>query len=143
MRQFPDPDQHFNEHIKRSAEQYADGLQRSGLEPNPTLTRAVAERAVRQAAESYEREAEAVKIHNIKIIASEHRKRINKLKWQGAGLRARVCPPIAAVFGLVAWHNFHAGNPAMGLLYIGAALSFLVMLILGAIFDKPSPPSRR
>ncbi len=140
MQEYPDPDRHFEEHIQRSADRYVEGLQQAGLEANPTLTRAMAERARAEAEQSYIQEAQATRDHNVSQVMSSYRQRNNQIKREGARLRLWTCPPIAALFGLMAWYSFsHPGAEGviMGAIYSVGALAFLGMLILGAIFDRP------
>jgi hypothetical protein len=138
VKNYPDPDRHFEEHIQRSAEHYVEGLQQAGLEANPTLTRAMAERARAEAEQSYMQEAQATRDHNISQVMSNYHKRNNQIKRESARLRLWACPPIAILFGLMAWYSFSQYSIFLGILYVVGALAFLAMLILGAIFDRPS-----
>ena len=143
MRELPDPQQHFDRSLKRSDEEYAAWLRRGGVEPNDILMREHRPDAFREARDSFVREATEVRDQNVKVILREHRRRVNKLKRQGAKLRMRVCPPIAALFGLLAWYNFtQAGGFVMGIISTVGALAFLAMLVLGAIFDRPGRDDR-
>lgn len=137
MREYEDPHKHLHRSLERSTDRYVQGLHRSGLKPNARLTRAMAERAVREARESYIREATEIRDHNIGVIHRNHQRRLKRIKQEGASLRLKTCPPIAALFGAVAWYCFlQPSGFLLGLLYTFASLAFLAMLVLGAIFDR-------
>lgn len=124
----------------QSAKRYVAGLERAGLEPNERLTRAMAERALIEARKDYNRRAAETQRHNIGVIVENHNRRMNEIKRSGHKLRLWTCPPIAALFGFMAWYSFsHPGavGVVMGVVYTLGALAFLGMLILGAIFDRP------
>ncbi len=131
------PHQHLTRHMERAAAQFVDGLQWTGLEPNERLTRAVAERTIREARASYVREATDSRDQHIQEIISDHTRRMNAIKRSGARLRLITCPPIALFFGLLAWYSFSQGGFVLDVCYVVGALAFLAMLFLGAIFDRP------
>jgi hypothetical protein len=137
MREYPDPEQYLEGHIERSVAKYARGLRQAGLEPNHTLTKALAERACEEAKENYTREAKKVLDHNIGLVIKDHRRRMNKIKRQGATLRLWLCPLLAACGGLMAWYSFSQGDFTQGIVYAAGGLAFLAMLVFGAIFDRP------
>ncbi len=137
MRPWKNPHEHFEEHLSRSARRYAEGLIRAGIEPHPILTRAMAERAVQEAQESYIRETLEIRDHHIGVILEEHRQRLNAIKRRGAKLRLLTCPPVALCFGAMAWYSYAHHHFDLVALYTFAALAFLAMLVLGAIFDRP------
>lgn len=135
---YPDPMQHLERHLQRSAEKYLHGLEQAGLQPTPILTRAIAERAYNEAKASYIQEATQTRNHNIAGILEDHHKRMNAIKKESASLRLKMCPPIILVFSALAWYCLsHANGLAMGIVYAAGALAFLAMLVLGAIFDRP------
>jgi hypothetical protein len=139
-RRYPDPQQHFEQHMQSAAQRYVDGLNRAGLPPSERLTRAVARRAWHHARESYIQEAQAVRDHNISVIMQDHNRRMNEIKLRGHRIRLWTCPPIALVFGVLAWYNFQSHLPdgfTVGIICAVFALAFLSMLILGAFFDRP------
>ncbi len=137
MQEFPDPTSHLERHMEQAAEKYVDGLEKAGLEPNPTLTRAMAERALLDAQVDYIHEATATRDHNIALIVNNHKRRMKQIKREGASLRIKTCPPIILLFGLMAWYSLiHAGGIVTGILFIVGALAFLAMLILGPFFDR-------
>lgn len=139
MRPWKNPHEHFEEHLTCSAHRYVDGRRQAGLSPNPTLTNAMAERAVQEATDSYVRETLEIRDHNIAVIVQEHRQRLNAIKRRGARQRLWTCPPIALCFGLMAWYSFTAGEGLLiGLCYLAGSLTFLAMLVLGAVFDRPT-----
>src|SRR5215471_4724447 len=100
MRPYPDPEQHSEEYLHRRASQYAHGLQKAGLKSNDRLTRAVAERHVRDARERYVQEVTQTRDHNIAVVKRKHHEAMNDIKRKGARLRVIMCPPIALVAGL-------------------------------------------
>jgi hypothetical protein len=137
---YEDPESHFKRHMEQSANKYMDGLQRAGLKPNAKLTRAMAARAANEAGQSYIRETMETRDANISSILKDHNKRMNMIKRQGAALRLKTCPPIAFVFGVLAWYAFNhpvGFIPGAWIIYACMSLAFLVMLVLGAIFDRP------
>ncbi len=138
MRQdYEDPQTHLERHMDRAAETYRDGLQKAGLAPNAILTKAMAERALRQAWESYIQQATDIRDRNIDAILREHTARMNVIKRQGSRLRLMTCPPITLFRGIGSWYSFTHTGVMMGMVYAGGALAYLAMLILGAIFDRP------
>lgn len=138
MRKHEDPQQHLDRHMERAARQYVDGLQRAGIKPTHKLTKAVAERAAREARASYIQDATDVRDHNIAAIVRNHHRRMNQIKRSGALLRLWTCPTIALLFGLLAWYNFTRGDDVtVGIICAVGGLAFLLMLLLGAIFDRP------
>lgn len=136
MRPLPDPKQHLDEHMQRAARKYVDGLRQAGLEPTPTLTRAVAERAGQEAFASYVREAHAIRDQNIALILQDHDRRQQQFRREGARLRLKVCPFLALWFGLLAWFNVTQHHIVLGIICAIGALAFLAMLVFGAIFDR-------
>ncbi len=137
-KRYPDSKQHFKGHIERAAQRYVDGVELAGIEASPTLTRAMAERAVREAVDSYEQETRETLDHNIGVILKDHNERMNEIKRCGHRMRLWTCPPIAALLGLVSWYHFASGSVMMGVLFVVGSLAFLAMMILGAIFDRPT-----
>jgi hypothetical protein len=131
MHRFTDPEQHFNQSISQAAERYVTGLELAGLEPNETLTRAVAERAAVAASADYQAQARSDLRHNISEIQAEHQHRMKQIQRDGASLAVKTCPPIALVLSLIAWLNFsQPGGAVMGLVYAVGALVFLVMMVV-------------
>jgi len=106
MREYENPQKHFQRHIQRSADRYMDGLNRAGMKPTPILTRAMSERAAQEARDDYRKHLTAVRDHNIRVIMRNHNKRLKKIKREGASLRLKTCPPIAACFGAMTWYSF-------------------------------------
>ncbi len=137
MKEYPDPEQHFHTHISRAAQHYVDGCSRIGFEPSDTLTRAVAGRVLEEAKASYTKDAIEIHDHNLQAILADHRTRMNALKREGMRLRWKTCPIIILVFGGLAWLGFHAGDLGLGLCSSAVALVFLLMLVGGALFDRP------
>ena len=141
MKEYEDPHTHMSRHIDRAARKYARGLAEAGLEPNEKLTRAMAERAIREAEGRYLQEIGSTSRHNLAVIQDDHRKRMNKIKRDGARLRVWSCSLMVLFFELFAWYSFtHSGTTGviMGCIYCVGGIAFLLMLILGAIFDRPS-----
>ncbi len=138
MQDYEDPRSYTQRYLERSADRYAEGLRRSGLRPNDRLTRAMAERALRETQEHYIRDITELRDRRIAAILREQRESLNAIKRKGASLRLKTCPPIALLFGGEAWYNFHQpGGFFMGVICAACALAFLAMLVLGAIFDRP------
>lgn len=67
-----------------------------------------------------------------------HRERMNKIKRDGARMRLFACPLAVLFFGVMAWYSLRTGMPALALVNGIAAGAFLVMLVGGMIFDRPS-----
>jgi hypothetical protein len=129
MQQYPDPEQHFANHIRRAADRYADGVKRADLEMNEKLTRAKAQHAAEAARIDYEQRAYGTLINNIKTISSRSRQRDQQIRREGAQLGMKICPPIMLAFGAIAWLNFSHSNPTMGIVYCIGACAFMVMLV--------------
>jgi len=140
MLDYPDPERHLVDYVTRSMQRYVDGLQQAGLQPTETLLQALLQRTLEEAQADYLRKASQVHTHNIQVILSDHTRRMNDLKRSGARLRLQTCPLLALGFGLLAWYSLSQPGSAsliMGLCYAATALALLVILILGAIFDRP------
>lgn len=127
MKDFPDPQQHFETHLARSAEKYVAGLQKAGLKPSDRLARAVGRRAYREARDSLIQEATEVRDHNLKVIIREQAREMREIKRSSRRLRTRVCLPIALAFGLLAWYSFSHTNVVMGICSVVGFLAFLAM----------------
>lgn len=142
MKRQESAEEHLEKQIKRSAERYVNGLQKTGLKRSEKLERAIAERTLREARESHIREATETRDHNIAAIMRKHHEEMNAIKRSGAKLRWKMCPLIALVFGAAAWYNFgRLGDGFLfGILYTVFALAFVAMLVFGAIFDRPTKP---
>jgi hypothetical protein len=138
MQDYEDPRRYIQRHVEQAAGRYTEGLRRSGLQPSARLARAMAERAVLKAKESYIRDITEMHDRRIAAILREHKKRINAIKRKGATLRLMLCLPVAVVLGGFAWYTFYQPNGFFsGIIYAGLALAFLSMLVLGAILDRP------
>jgi Flp pilus assembly protein TadB len=139
-KRYPDPEEHLTQYMERAAERYMDGLSRAGLKPNDRLTRAMARRALHSAQEDYMRQARETRDHNINAILREHHREMNEIKRRGHQQRLWMCPLIAGIFAGVAYYNLvHTHDLLMAAICAAFALAFLLMLILGAIFDRPGP----
>lgn len=135
-REYPHPQQYLDRAIARAQERYIRAIDTCGLLPNERLTRAIVEQAVEQASEQYQEEAEAILRHNNEIIEQQCQEQDNQLKKEGAKMCMWICPPIALLFGMVAWICFDQGSVFTGWLY-AASLAFLGMLVYGWIFERP------
>lgn len=136
MRELEDPQRCFEKHMQQAVEKYKQGLQRAGLPPNDTLTKAVAQRALEEAKANYIQQVIETQDHNIEVILSEHKRCLRDIKRDGAKLRLLTCPPIAAFFGGMAWYSFNQPSGlAMGIVFTVGALAFMAMLV-GGIFDR-------
>lgn len=142
---YENPHEHYQRYMEREAEQYAEGLERAGLQPNKTLTKALFERAHQGAKKDYSRSAVRTRDHNIGVILDNHRQQMNDIKRREARLRLWMCPPIVLLFGFLAWQRLSTWPSSHDLVetlvvsgvYAGIAVAFLAMLVLGAIFDRP------
>ena len=102
MHDYPDIQHYLTVHVEQAAERYVEAQHQTGLDPNDTLTRAIAERTVREAQASYIQEATEIRDTNIGIMLERHHRRMDTIKREGAKLRLLTCPPIALLFGLFA-----------------------------------------
>lgn len=76
------------------------------------------------------------------IIRDSNREQ-NQIKLRSAKLRLIVCPLISLLFAFLAWYNLSGhGDRGVGIVHAVASLAFLLMLVLGAIFDRPVPEDR-
>jgi Flp pilus assembly protein TadB len=137
MKQYPDPDKHYDEFMGHAAREYAAGLRARGMEPNEKLTRAKAKRLLKAAQADYAHQAQAVRDANIRDIQQEHKMRMNAIKRDGARLRLLTCPPIALFALVVAYVLYVNGNMMGAIVNVVLALVFLGFLVGGAIFDRP------
>lgn len=137
MRESEKAQSHFEKHIKQSDEQYAAWLRRGGVEPTDILMRENRGSALNEARESYIKAITEIRDHTIKVIVRDNNKRIRAIKREGAHLCLKICPPIALVFGLMAWYSFAQGRFFMGMVSITGSLAFLALLVLRVLFDRP------
>ncbi len=133
MREYPRASQYIEKRLQEAARRYAEGLRRTGLEPNETLTRAVGERAAKEAVDSYMQEMNDTLEHNIRIIIREERRRTKQIQREGASLALKICPPIILAFGALAGLYVSQHSITLGLIYGLGALAFLTLLILAWI----------
>lgn len=156
----PSYQQYIAQYLAHSTERYVTGLQRSGFVPSETLIKAIAQRVVNEANESYlqhitERHHQRIArllidyqqhIHDlteqrdqrIAQVLSDHRQRMNHLKRSGMHLRSKTCPPLALLFGFLAWYNFTYGTWLLGIFFSVGACAFLAMLLFGWLFGRPT-----
>jgi hypothetical protein len=73
----------------------------------------------------------------VEDIKATYKHRDNEIKRSGARLRMIICPLISLSFSSVAWYNFARSNTLLGWEFVGFALAFVAMLVLGLIFDRP------
>ena len=140
MHEYPDVEQHLQSRLERTAHQYVETMQHTGMEPNETLIKAITERALCEAEAEYREEAMKTFHHNVSAILGRQQRRMNAVKREGVKMRLLTCPPVTLVFALLAWYSFHQSAPVgliMGVLLSIGSLAFLLMLVLGAIFDAP------
>ncbi|MBA2287535.1 MAG: hypothetical protein H0W02_18835 [Ktedonobacteraceae bacterium] len=137
MRRYEDPQAYVDRYMARSAETYVNGLRNAGLQPNATLTRAIAERALQEAGEDSIREVTDIRDSTITAILRDHTQRMNAIKKEGARLRLWMCLPVVLALSAGSWYSFTCTGFIMGMCYAGGALAFLAMLVLGALFDRP------
>ncbi len=138
MRPSEHPQQYFDRYLDQAADRYVQGLKRAGLRPNARLTKAVAERAAREAYDGYMRQLNEARNHDIQIILYAYHLQMKTLKQESARLRLKVCLPLAALFGGLAWYSgthsgFIAGSSLLFALGVGVLLA---VIVLGAIFDR-------
>lgn len=137
MRDYEEAERNRNQYIEDAARRYVIGMHQAGLQPNPRLERAIAERIGREAATRYIEDMTAILHHNLGYLTHTHQRRLNEIKRSGARLRWRLCPPFVAVFAFLAWLNFTRGHIELVMLFAVAALAWLAILVGGAIFDRP------
>ncbi len=136
MREYPDPQQYIETHLKRAADTYLDGLRRVDLKPNNQLTKAVFERACQETEANFRQEVQEVYEHNVQMILKDHQRRMKPIRRKSAHHRLVLCPPMALVFGFFAWFNLSHGDQTTGVVCALGALAFLTMLVISAIFDR-------
>lgn len=136
MKDYPDPHDYFEQHMREIAEQDSENLSRAGLEPTPTLTRALAERAIQHIGEQYQRDILKIRDHNINLVLQRYRRRMAALDWSGHRLLLRICP-LAILFLLyLAWFSFtHPGGFVVGIFSLCGGAIFLSLLIRAVRFD--------
>lgn len=137
MQRYPDPETHLNHHFQQAAKKYGQWMAEEDIQPTPALLQAVGEREFERAKSSYMAQTEEIHLANIAQIRKLHDQRLNQIKREGAALRLKTCPPIAAFFGLTAWYCFTHANLIGGGIMVTGALAFLAMLLFGALFDRP------
>lgn len=77
-------------------------------------------------------------LQNIERIKQRQRRGMNAIKRESARWRLFACPLFALVFAGMAYLHWSDGRPMMAMIYAAGALAFLLMLLLGAILDRPS-----
>lgn len=138
MRQYEDPKQHLQRHINRAAENYLAGMRELGVEPKPTLPKAVIDRTIREAQADYQQSINETFLHNMQILNEQYNQERDEIARKGAARRLRVCLPLIAIWAAAAWYNFiHTSDPKVWIACAFGALVFLAMLVFGKIFDPP------
>lgn len=125
------------QYVNRAVEYYLAGLRRAEVQPNETLVKAIAKKALQEAISQHMEEARQIRDHNIAVIVRDHKRRLREIKRSEARLRLWMCPLIAAWFAGLAWYSVcyqHAW--IAGMVFSIGALAFLAMLLLGAMFDR-------
>lgn len=133
MKEYEDPNQFINRHLERSAKKYTTGLLKAGLEPSKTLVRALAERSVQDARESYRKHLYETHENNVNIILAEHEQSVRKISRDGARIALMTDPPVILLFGGMSIYSFLQGGPvglAMAAMFALGSLAFLAMLIV-------------
>ncbi len=67
--------------------------------------------------------------HNISVILQEQTKRTRQIKQAERKAAVLLCPPVALVFGALAWFAFRQGAGVLGIVYSVGALAFLALLL--------------
>lgn len=133
MQDYEDVQQHFDRHMKRAAERYVEGLQKAGLQPNDTLTRAMAQRAVGEARESYIQDANAILDHNIKMIMKRHMRSSARRR---AKKRLFIRLPLVLLVAALNWYNVSSlHSDFFGPILLGSLLFLVIFSLLGVIFN--------
>ena len=131
MQDYEDVQQHFDRHMKRAAESYVEGLQKAGLQPNDTLTRAMAQRAVEEARESYIQDANAILDHNIKMIMKRHMRSSARRR---AKKRLFIRLPLVLLVAALNWYNIgFLHSVFFGPIFLEVLLFLILFTLLGAI----------
>ncbi|MBA2393045.1 MAG: hypothetical protein H0V70_09905 [Ktedonobacteraceae bacterium] len=140
MKQFPDPQDFFVQHLEQAAEKRIRGMKRAGItRPSWKLVNRLIERDIEEGKERYIEENNKVLEHNIKVHIRSYRRRNRQINREGAQLALWTCPPVIALFSFMAWYSFnHPGVEGllMGAMYSIGALAFLGMLIATQILTR-------
>jgi hypothetical protein len=141
MREYDDPDAHVRRYMKQAALKYTQDIRRRGLQDSPILRKAAAERALQGAEADYIRKANETYRHNIAMVVRRQKREENAIKRRGKRFGWCVLFPIGIGFGILAWWAYEHPQeflPGASLMYGLASFAFLVIVIGGAIFDRPS-----
>ena len=131
MQDYEDVQQHFDRHMKRAAERYAEGLQKAGLQPNETLTRAMAQRALTEAKESYIQEGITTLDHNLQVMMKQ-RMRSSARRRMRKRLLVRL--PLVLLAGALNWYNIGVLHSVFfGPIFLEVLLFLVLFTLLGAI----------
>lgn len=137
MHNFEHQRQADEQYVHQAVEYYLAGLRRAEVQPNETLVKAIAERALQGAISKHMEEARQIRDHNIAVIVQDHKRRLCEIKHSGARLRLWMCPAIATWFTLLAWYSVGYQHAWIaGIVFSVGALAFLAMLVYGALFDR-------
>lgn len=75
---------------------------------------------------------------NINAIRRDHNRRMNSLRRQGRREALLLCPIAVLLFAFFAWYNFSKGGDfGVGIVMIVGAVTFLILLFLSEIFNRP------
>lgn len=141
MKQYPDPQEHFNNYMERAARNYADGLQKANVEPSPILDRAMSRRISKNAQEDYEEQAALVLLHNLSENHKKYKPQEDKIRRSNAIARNIICPFAILLCGFLSCYAFAQKGTVgvvMGVLCILFVLLFLAIWVVWARMDKKS-----
>ncbi|GCF07347.1 hypothetical protein KDI_09110 [Dictyobacter arantiisoli] len=140
MKQYPDPQEHFNNYLERAVKTYADGLQKANLEPSPILDRAMSRRISKGAREDYEEQSARVLLHNLNEIEKKYKPIEDQVRRSNARARTIICPFAILFFICASWYAFgHKDSTGviMGTICVIFALIFFAIWVTWALIDRP------
>ncbi len=129
--------QEIQQQVQQGVACYKELIRQNGLEPDDKLVTIMTLELSTRMVQEYEAKKDlAVKIKMMQ--QHQQREGMNEITESGGRMRLIICPLLAAFCVLMAWLNFSHANLPMGLIFSVGALAFLLMLVLGAIFDRPT-----
>jgi hypothetical protein len=136
MQNYPDQKQHIEQYIEKSAMRVVAAMQETGIQPTPTLIKAIAEQTIDEAEESFQQECNEILAGNIALMLQDHKHRMDQIKRDGLRMALISCIPVAIIFLSLAGIGIGQGQIGIAVMFAVAALAFVGMLVY-AILDQP------
>jgi hypothetical protein len=142
-KEYPDPQQHFDDYMGQARRNYEDGLRKANLDPSPILDRAMSRRTYRSAQEDYEEETAKVLLHNLSENHKAAKPRAIKIRRSNAIARNIICPFAIIVISVCSWYAFGAKDTGDVIAGVIGILGVLLFLAIWVVWDREDKQSKQ